>query len=105
MLGQFFQDKDNRAGGSKRESVSARNRASMKSILKHEKQRKTKKSAVGVRFKDQCRTSHPYLSFFSKESRYVIQDYLRRIFVLRLIQMCFQGVETMEFDSVLSFDV
>jgi hypothetical protein len=72
MLGQFVgrsKDKDTRAGGSRRESALTRNRASIKSILKHENKRKAKNSTVGVRFKDQCRTSRPYLAFFSKESR------------------------------------
>ena len=44
-------------------------RAQQKSILKSLDPKKKFKRNVHLKFKDQCKTSHPYLNFFSKDSR------------------------------------
>ena len=44
-------------------------RSQQKSILKSSDPKKKFKKNLSLKFKDQCKTSHPFLGFFSKDSR------------------------------------
>ena len=53
---------------SRRVQALTKPRSQPKSILKKNNDQNFKRSDLQLRFKDQCKSSHPHLSLFSKDS-------------------------------------